>query len=111
MHIYIYTHYHQGCLKTELFQPIRCNFYHLGERLVRFGPKFPPKRIWMIPNDAWLGTSFDMAILIGTPVVFAWVIETTNITGWWFGTFFPPIVGMMIQSDSYVSGGLKPPIR
>jgi hypothetical protein len=65
----------------------------------------------MIPNDAWLGTSFDMAILIGTPVVFAWVIETTNITGWWFGTFFHPIVGMMIQSDLYVSGGLKPPIR
>jgi hypothetical protein len=33
-------------------------------------------------------------------------------TGWWFGTFlFSPIVGRMIQSDYYFSGGLKPPTR
>ena len=30
------------------------------------------------------------------------MVLPTTFPGWWFGTFFPPIVGMMIQSDEVI---------
>jgi hypothetical protein len=39
-----------------------------------------------------------------------WAFKQQTVTiysnsGWWFGTFFSPIIGMMIQSDFHIFRG------
>jgi hypothetical protein len=42
---------------------------------------------------------------------FQWGCDQYINAGWWFGTFFSIIYGIILPIDEYFSEGLKPPTR
>ena len=86
-----------------------CDFWFSGPHFsITFGTSYGDKRAWkvtfQIGNDRLPSTIFQLWNFPG--------VVSPSLTGGGFKhVLFSPLLGEMIQFDSYFSGGLKPPTR